>query len=89
VPPFNSLQLRKIKSWARQFGGKKLFIGDFNALIAGKAGLTSLNSAKSYPAWIPKIKFDFILSNDLNASQLNFTYSGVSDHLPIGVEIDI
>jgi endonuclease/exonuclease/phosphatase family metal-dependent hydrolase len=89
VPPFNSLQLRKIKSWAQQFSGKKLFIGDFNALIAGKAGLTSLNSAKSYPAWDPKLKFDFILSSDLNATQLDLTYSGVSDHLPIGVKIDI
>ena len=87
VPPVNTKQLKKIKGWADTLPGKKVFIGDFNSLIFGKAGLNSLNNAKSYPGWNPKAKFDYILSNEVKAIQLDFTYSGVSDHLPVGIEI--
>ena len=87
VPPVNSRQLKKIRDWAAQLPGKKIYIGDFNALFFGTAGLNSLNSAKSYPGWNPKVKFDFILSNEFTGKQLDLTYSGVSDHLPLGIEI--
>lgn len=87
VPPVNTKQLKKIKEWGDSLSGKKLFIGDFNALIFGKAGLNSLNNAKSYPGWNPKAKFDYILSNEISGNQLDLTYSGVSDHLPIGIEL--
>jgi endonuclease/exonuclease/phosphatase family metal-dependent hydrolase len=87
VPPFNSIQLRKIKKWARSLGDQIIFLGDFNALIFGKAGLKSLNDQKSYPGWNPKLKFDFILSDSLAAEVLQLEYLGVSDHLPLGVKI--
>jgi endonuclease/exonuclease/phosphatase family metal-dependent hydrolase len=87
VPPYNSIQLRKIKRWASNFGDQIVFLGDFNALIFGKAGLKSLNDEKSYPGWNPKLKFDFILSDSLVAQELQLEYLGVSDHLPLGVKV--
>ena len=87
VPPVNTLQLRKIKAWASKLPGKKIYIGDLNALLFGTAGLKSINNAKSYPAWGPKVKFDYILSNELHGHQLDLPYTGMSDHLPIGIEI--
>jgi len=87
VPPVNSLQLRTLKSWAQELPGKKVFVGDLNALLFGKAGLRSLHSGKSYPGWNPKVKFDFILSDEIDAEELTLEYSGVSDHLPIGVRV--
>ena len=87
VPPVNSRQLKKIRDWAAQLPGKKIYIGDFNALFFGTAGLKSLNNAKSYPGWNPKVKFDFILSNEITGEQLDLTYPGVSDHLPLGIEV--
>ena len=87
VPPINTLQLRTLKRWADDLPGKKVFIGDLNALLFGKTGLKSLHHGKSYPGWNPKVKFDFVLSNDLQARELLIEYPGVSDHLPIGVEV--
>ena len=87
VPPFNTLQLRKIKKWAESFSDSIIYVGDFNWLLHGKAGLKSLNCKKSYPGWKPKVKFDFILSNDLEGSQLALEYLGVSDHIPLGIQI--
>jgi endonuclease/exonuclease/phosphatase family metal-dependent hydrolase len=86
VPPFNTMQLRRIKRWSEKFEGKKVFLGDFNWLLFGKAGLKSLNKKKSYPGWKPKVKFDFILSNDVSGQVLELDYLGVSDHRPIGIK---
>lgn len=87
VPPVNSLQLRKMKRWAESLPGKKVFLGDFNALLFGKSGLTSLHGSKSYPGWNPKVKFDFILSNEVKATELKHEYPGVSDHMPLAVRL--
>ena len=88
VPPINTRQLRKIRDWASDIPGKKIYIGDFNALLFGTAGLNSINRARSYPGWNPKVKFDYILSNDFSGEELQLNFEGVSDHLPIGVSID-
>lgn len=88
VPPINTWQLRKICKWAEDIPGKKIFIGDFNALLFGTAGLNSINRARSYPGWNPKVKFDYILSNTISGEELKLNFEGVSDHLPIGVLID-
>ncbi len=87
VPPFNSLQLRKIRKWAEGLGDRVIYLGDFNALIFGKAGLQSLNKQKSYPGWNPKLKFDFILSDEFQGAPVDLPYLGVSDHKPLGIEI--
>ena len=89
VPPINTLQLLKIRKWAQDIPGKKIYLGDFNALLFGTAGIKSINNAKTYPAWNPKVKFDFILSNSYSGNNVDFEFQGVSDHLPIGVEIDL
>jgi endonuclease/exonuclease/phosphatase family metal-dependent hydrolase len=89
VPPVNSRQLRRIKKWSQELPGKKIFIGDFNALLFGAAGIKSINNAKSYPSWSPKVKFDYLLSNDLTGTQLDLPFTGMSDHLPLGIEVNI
>ena len=89
VPGVNTWQLRKIKKWANSLPGKKIFLGDFNALWFGKAGLGSVNSKKSYPAWSPKVKFDYILTGQLNCQEIELPYLGISDHLPLGVKINL
>ena len=89
VPPLNTFQLRALKNWTKELPGKKIFVGDLNALLFGKAGLRSLHKGKSYPGWDPKVKFDFMLSNDVEGRECEIKYPGVSDHLPIGIEIDI
>ena len=88
VPPVNTWQLRNIRKWAADIPGKKIYIGDFNALLFGTAGLNSVNRARSYPGWNPKVKFDYILSNAFSGEELKLNFEGVSDHLPIGVLID-
>ena len=88
VPPVNTRQLRKIRDWASDIPGKKIYIGDFNALLFETAGLNSINRVRSYPGWNPKVKFDYILSNDFSGEELQLNFEGVSDHLPIGVLID-
>lgn len=85
VPPVNSRQLFKTKKWVERHPGKKIFIGDFNALLFGKAGLSSLHNGKSYPSWGARVKFDYMLSNEITAEVIDLPYLGVSDHLPIGV----
>lgn len=88
VPLVNTRQLSRIRKWAEDIPGKKIYIGDFNALLFGTAGLRLINKARSYPGWNPKVKFDYILSNDFSGEELELKFEGVSDHLPIGVLID-
>lgn len=88
VPPFNTLQLRKIKKWASSLSNKVIYVGDFNWLLYGRAGLNSLNKKKSYPGWKPKVKFDFILSNTIEGAPVDLEYLGVSDHIPLGIHIE-
>ena len=87
VPPVNTRQLARTKKWAQALPGKKIFIGDFNALLFGKSGLRTLHGGKSYPSWGPKVKFDYALSNDVHGDVLDLPYLGVSDHLPIGLTL--
>jgi endonuclease/exonuclease/phosphatase family metal-dependent hydrolase len=89
VPPVNTFQLRQIKKWAGRFPTRKIFLGDFNPLLFGTAGLKSVNASKSYPSWGPKVKFDYIFSEDLASKELSLEFTGVSDHLPIGVDVII
>jgi endonuclease/exonuclease/phosphatase family metal-dependent hydrolase len=48
----------------------------------------SLATQATYPSWGAKIQFDYILSKaPLSSQQLPTLLSGVSDHLPLSVEI--
>jgi endonuclease/exonuclease/phosphatase family metal-dependent hydrolase len=97
VPGFNLAQLRRVKKWALQIaestGTRVIVLGDLNLPknlpIAGSRW-KSLVTQNTYPSWGAKIQFDYILSPDLafgEYSVRNFAPTGVSDHLPIGVEI--
>ena len=94
VPFVNLYQLGKVKQWAKKLseGGKYkvLIIGDLN-LPKNLSGWNSLITQKSYPAWGAKVQFDYILSNTLDAYQIEVlptSLTGVSDHLPISIRIN-
>jgi endonuclease/exonuclease/phosphatase family metal-dependent hydrolase len=94
VPFVNLYQLGKVKQWAKKLseGGKYkvLIIGDLN-LPKNLSGWNSLITQKSYPSWGAKVQFDYILSNTLDANQIEVlptSLTGVSDHLPISVRIN-
>jgi len=97
VPGVNLAQLKKLKSWslqiAKETNSKVLLMGDLNlpkGLPAVFSKWRSLVNQNTYPSWGAKIQFDYILSNQLPPDEsqlLQFSTSGVSDHLPIGIEI--
>jgi endonuclease/exonuclease/phosphatase family metal-dependent hydrolase len=97
VPGVNLAQLKKLKKWALQISEatdtKVLLLGDLNLpknLPIAFSNWQSLVTKNTYPSWGAKIQFDYILSNDLTPDEyqsLNFSHTGMSDHLPIGIEI--
>jgi endonuclease/exonuclease/phosphatase family metal-dependent hydrolase len=97
VPGFNLAQLRRVKKWALQIaestGTRAIVLGDLNLpknLPIVASSWKSLVTQNTYPSWGGKIQFDYILTPDLAFGQYsvrNFAPTGVSDHLPIGVEI--
>ena len=93
VPGMNLIQLAKLKKWADTFGDKVLLMGDFNlpsAIPAIGSKWQSLYAQNTYPSWKPKIQFDYILSKGValkDVIQVPTTTSGISDHLPLTIEI--
>ena len=97
VPGFNLAQLRRVKKWALSLaestGTRAIVVGDLNLpknLPVVRSKWKSLVTQNTYPSWGSKIQFDYILSKDLSAGNYRirkFEPTGVSDHLPIGVEI--
>ena len=97
VPGFNLAQLRRVKRWAlsiaQSTGTRAIVVGDLNLpknlpIVASR--WQSLVTQNTYPSWGGKIQFDYILSPDLAFGEFSvrtFAPTGVSDHLPIGVEI--
>ena len=94
VPGMNLFQLRKLKTWADTFGKKVLLLGDFNlpgGIPAIGSNWQSLILQSTYPSWSPKIQFDYILSKGVSLKdviQVPTTKSGISDHLPLTIEIN-
>jgi len=94
VPGMNLIQLAKLKKWADTFGDKVLLMGDFNlpsAIPAIGSKWQSLYAQNTYPSWKPKIQFDYILSKGValkEVIQVPTTKSGISDHLPLAIEIN-
>lgn len=97
VPGFNLAQLRRVKKWglelAESTGTRAVVVGDLNLpknLPIVASPWNSLVTQNTYPSWGGKIQFDYILSPDLafgEYSVRDFAPTGVSDHLPIGVDI--
>ena len=94
VPGVNVYQLSKLKKWADTFGEKVLLMGDLNlpgSIPAMGSKWQSLILQNTYPSWKPKIQFDYILSKGValkNVIQVPTTTSGISDHLPLTIEIN-
>ena len=96
VPGFNLRQLKKLKRWAAELeqstGTTAIIIGDLNLpknLPVVASQWKSLATQATYPSWSAKIQFDYILSKAAITSQhLPTVLTGVSDHLPLSVEIN-
>ncbi len=96
VPGYNFKQLRALKRWAtkleKETGTTAIIMGDLNLpknLPVVASAWRSLNTQATYPSWGAKIQFDYILSKAaLKASSLATVTTGVSDHLPLSVEIE-
>lgn len=97
VPGYNIKQLRALKRWAAEIekatGTIALMMGDLNLpknlpVIASQ--WKSLATQATYPSWGAKIQFDYILSKAaLKAIPLATVTTGVSDHLPLSVEVEL
>ncbi len=97
VPGYNLKQLRAIKSWAieleREMNTTAIIVGDLNLpknlpVVASK--WRSLATQATYPSWGAKIQFDYILTrSDTEYMQLPTVATGVSDHLPLSVDLKL
>ena len=97
VPGLNVAQLKKLKRWAekssKETGNKVVIMGDLNLpknLPVVASSWKSLVTQNTYPSWGSKIQFDYILTKDSvkKLKVIETTANGISDHLPISVEID-
>ncbi len=95
VPLYNVVQLRKLIRWLSALPGKKILIGDMNlpwGIARRVSGWQSFNFLPTYPSWKPQLEFDYILSNDLQHEKVTthrHKFSGISDHLPLSIEIEL
>ena len=98
VPGVNVFQLNKLSSYLKKLPGFALLTGDLNlpANLPSKfSGFKSLISQATYPSWKPKIQFDYIMLRKSELKRISSikpiksTATGISDHTPIGVEIQI
>ena len=98
VPGVNIFQLNKLSFFLKKLPGLALLTGDLNLpanLPSKLSGFKSLVSQATYPSWRPKIQFDYImlrkkvLSRILSIKPIQSTTTQISDHNPIGVEIQI
>ena len=98
VPGVNVFQLNKLSSYLRKLPGLALLTGDLNLpanLPSKLSGFKSLISQATYPSWKPKIQFDYIMlrkseiKSVSSIKPIKSTATGISDHTPIGVEIQI
>ena len=97
VPGYNIKQLRAIKRWALQLESEMnstaIIVGDLNLpknLPVVASQWRSLATQATYPSWGAKIQFDYILTrSSLAAKQLPTVATGVSDHVPLSVELKL
>ncbi|CAB4785740.1 unannotated protein [freshwater metagenome] len=98
VPIFNLFQLVKVKKWANKLPIKDkkkiLIMGDLNVpfgFIVRGINWNSLASQKTFPSWMPKVQIDYFLSQKVASEDvvhIESTHKGMSDHLPLTIEID-
>lgn len=97
VPFFNFLQLLQVKRWARHLPvtdkNKIIIMGDlnlrFSPLVRG-INWNSLAAKRTFPSWSPRVQIDYLLSQKVASEDvlnIDIAPSGISDHLPIVVEL--
>jgi endonuclease/exonuclease/phosphatase family metal-dependent hydrolase len=97
VPGVNLAQLKRLKKWAIKLGAENnsrtIILGDLNLpknLPVIASDWISLVQQNTYPSWGAKIQFDYILAQGLREGKyhpLVISHLGISDHLPLAVEI--
>jgi endonuclease/exonuclease/phosphatase family metal-dependent hydrolase len=99
VPGVNIFQLNKLSSFLKKLAGISVLMGDLNLpanLPSKLSGFRSVLSQSTYPSWGPKIQFDYIMARKsllkdsrLIHQEIKSTNPGISDHIPIGVTLQI
>jgi endonuclease/exonuclease/phosphatase family metal-dependent hydrolase len=99
VPGVNIFQLNKLSSFLKKAAGVSFLAGDLNLpanLPSKLSGFRSVLSQSTYPSWGPKIQFDYIMARKSLLKTSQVTYQeikpinpGISDHIPIGVMLQI
>jgi len=95
VPFVNYYQLMKVRRWMKALPGNPIVMGDLNlgwALPVRGTHWRSLRAMNTYPSWGSKIQFDYITAHvpdfgERTITEIEIPDLGISDHLPIGVEI--
>ena len=95
VPFVNVFQLNRLIIALKKLSGVPVLVGDLNlpANIPSKlSGFKSVISQSTYPSWKPKIQFDYIMvanNQEVQASPLSTIKPDISDHVPIGAELNL
>jgi hypothetical protein len=98
VPGVNIFQLHKLSAYLKKLPGFSILTGDLNLpgnLPTKLSGYQSLVSQATYPSWKPKIQFDYLMARKKTVASnptfkyqtLDSTFLEISDHIPIGVEL--
>ena len=98
VPFFNFMQLLQVKRWTRKLPvkdkAKIIIMGDFNLrfskLVRG-VNWNSLAVERTFPSWSPTVQIDYFLSQKVASEDVvlvELAPSGISDHLPLIVDVD-
>ena len=94
VPFVNVFQLNRLIIALKKLSGVPVLVGDLNlpANIPSKlSGFKSVISQSTYPSWKPKIQFDYIMvanNQEVQASPFSTIKPDISDHVPIGAELN-
>ena len=94
VPFVNVFQLNRLIFTLKKLPAISVLVGDLNlpANIPSKlSGFKSVVSQSTYPSWKPKIQFDYIMvanNQEVQATPLSTIKPDISDHVPIGVELN-
>ena len=94
VPFVNVFQLNRLIFTLKKLPGVSVLVGDLNlpANIPSRLSrFKSVISQPTYPSWKPKIQFDYIMVTNKQAVQatpLSTIKPDISDHVPIGVELN-
>jgi endonuclease/exonuclease/phosphatase family metal-dependent hydrolase len=94
VPFVNIFQLNRLIIALKKLSGVPVLVGDLNlpANIPSKlSGFKSVISQSTYPSWKPKIQFDYIMvanNQEVQATPLSTIKPNISDHVPIGAELN-